>query len=152
MTAKSPGSPNHCGNLSTFNVSQSSANADLVSGEHPLESGKPCPSTGIIGLIPRIITTSVAQANRFLTTAVNLLGVSPGKERSPTRSKWRPVFPASTDASHWTTPLPGCYDCTWLKRFQPAQRTGHAGQVNSGPTALGEENSSGGAGSRSLSP
>ena len=29
MTAESPGSPNHCGKLSTFNVSQSGANAGL---------------------------------------------------------------------------------------------------------------------------
>ena len=40
----------HCNNLSNYNVSQSGANADLASEEHPLESRKLCPLTAIIGL------------------------------------------------------------------------------------------------------
>ena len=56
MAAEPPGCPTvHCDNLSNYNVSQSGANADLTSKEHPLESGKLRPLTGIIGLISGLL-------------------------------------------------------------------------------------------------
>ena len=74
----------HCNNLSNYNVSQSGANADLASEEHPLESGKLCPLTAIIGLTSGLLPllgfrqTSLRPAGRPPAWRVSLQGKVPG--------------------------------------------------------------------------
>lgn len=90
MAAEPPGCPIvHRDNLSNYNVSQSGANADLTSKEHPLESDKLRPLTGIIGLISGLLPLLGFRQTSFLP-AVRLPGVSPCRARSPVRSIWQP--------------------------------------------------------------